>query len=501
MKTAVIYARYSCDRQNEQSIDGQLRVCKDYADKNDIFIIDTYMDKAMTGTNDDRESFQRMLHDSDKQSWDYVLVYKLDRFSRNKYEMAIHRKHLKDNNIKLISVMENIPEGPEGILLESLLEGMNQYYSEELSQKTKRGMKETRLKGNFIGGFPNYGYERDGAKLKINQCEAEILKQIFNDYDNGKQVCDIVRELNNKGIKFKDREFLNSTIYNLLRKEKYIGIYKVNDEEFDKIYPPIIDKEIYEICKKRIDANKYGKHTNRPPFLLKGKVFCGCCGGKLTSNSAPTSTSTEPIRYYKCKHPQKENCNNQAIKKEVLEEIVNKAILSLLPHSENISLLIDKIVEVHEKRIGKSSTLNLLTSDLNNVNKAIKNILIAIESGILTSSTKSRLEELENKKRELEENIAREKATGHIHITQKEITNYFKYSLEQCPQTMINFLVKSVKVYSDKIEIIFNYTKREEFDEMPETITLFTEKVVTEHRRRGNHTVSKTQEYTVYVQV
>lgn len=127
------YGRYSCDRQNEQSIDGQFRVIDDYAAKNGIEIVATYIDKAMTGTNDNREGFQQMMKDSDKKEWDVVLVYKLDRFSRNKYEMAIHRKHLKDNGIKIISVMENIPDSPEGILLESLLEGMNQYYSAECS--------------------------------------------------------------------------------------------------------------------------------------------------------------------------------------------------------------------------------------------------------------------------------------------------------------------------------------------------------------------------------
>ena len=123
MKTAVIYARYSSDRQTEQSIEGQLRDCYEYAQRNDIVVVDKYIDRAMTGTNDNREDFQRMLKDSEKKAWDYVLVYKLDRFSRNKYEMAIHRKHLKDNGIKILSAMENIPDTPEGILLESLLEG------------------------------------------------------------------------------------------------------------------------------------------------------------------------------------------------------------------------------------------------------------------------------------------------------------------------------------------------------------------------------------------
>ena len=126
MKTAVIYARYSCDNQTEQSIDGQLRVCTEYAKNNDILILDTYIDRAMTGTNDNRPDFQRMIKDSAKKNWDYVLVYKLDRFSRNKYETVIHKKTLRDNGVKVLSAMENIPDTPEGIILESLLEGMNQ---------------------------------------------------------------------------------------------------------------------------------------------------------------------------------------------------------------------------------------------------------------------------------------------------------------------------------------------------------------------------------------
>ncbi len=123
MKTAVIYARYSSDNQTEQSIEGQLRVCSEYAKSNDIVILNTYIDRAMTGTNDNRPDFQRMIKDSSRREWDYVLVYKLDRFSRNKYETVIHKKTLRDNGVKVLSAMENIPDTPEGIILESLLEG------------------------------------------------------------------------------------------------------------------------------------------------------------------------------------------------------------------------------------------------------------------------------------------------------------------------------------------------------------------------------------------
>ena len=146
MKSAVIYARYSSDNQSEQSIEGQLRVCEEYAQRNNILILGTYIDRAMTGTNDNRPDFQRMIKDSNRREWNFVLVYKLDRFSRNKYEAAIHKKTLRDNGVKVLSAMENIPDTAEGIILESLLEGMNQYFSAELAQKVKRGMRETRVK-------------------------------------------------------------------------------------------------------------------------------------------------------------------------------------------------------------------------------------------------------------------------------------------------------------------------------------------------------------------
>lgn len=152
MKTAVIYARYSSERQTEQSIEGQVRVCNDYAERNDILIVNQYIDRATTGTNDNRDAFQQMMKDSDKKAWDYVLVYKLDRFSRNKFEMAMHRKHLKDNGIKILSAMENIPDSPEGILLESLLEGYNNKNGQSKKYDKQSEFNEKRPL-NFRGRF------------------------------------------------------------------------------------------------------------------------------------------------------------------------------------------------------------------------------------------------------------------------------------------------------------------------------------------------------------
>lgn len=208
MKKAAIYARYSSDAQTEQSIEGQLRICQQYAKNNNILIVDTYIDRAMTGTNDMRPDFQRMIRDSAKRQWDYVIVYKLDRFSRDKYATTIHKHTLKENGVKLLSAMENIPDTPEGIILESLLEGMNQYYSAELSQKVKRGLKESYLKGNFTGGSVPYGYDVKDKKVSINPEEGAVIKEIFGLYAQGYTVEYIANELKSRGVRAKNGGYL-----------------------------------------------------------------------------------------------------------------------------------------------------------------------------------------------------------------------------------------------------------------------------------------------------
>jgi DNA invertase Pin-like site-specific DNA recombinase len=198
MKTAVIYARYSSSNQTEQSIEGQLRVCNEYAAREGIVVLDTYIDRAMTGTNDNRADFQRMIKDSGKREWDHVIVYKLDRFSRDKYATAVYKKALKDNGVTLLSATECIPNTPEGIIVESLLEGMGQFYSVELSQKVRRGMNESRQKGQFTGGYLIYGYKIVNKKVVIDDEKAEVVRYIYEQFANVVYVKDIITSLTAK---------------------------------------------------------------------------------------------------------------------------------------------------------------------------------------------------------------------------------------------------------------------------------------------------------------
>lgn len=455
MKTAVIYARYSSDRQTEQSIEGQLRICNEYAERNGITVIGTYIDRAMTGTNDNRADFQRLMKDSDKRLWDYVLVYKLDRFSRNKYEMAIHRKRLKDNGIKILSAMENIPDSPEGILLESLLEGMNQYYSEELSQKTRRGLKETLLKGKLPGGRVAYGWDKTpDRKAVINEAEADIVREIFNMYLNGMTTQKIADKLNERGIINQDRPFLQSTIYTMLHNEKYIGIMRVRDEAYEGIYPPIISKDIFDKTQALLFENSTGKHIPDVSYLLRGMVLCGYCGKRY--NSAGGADRTGYIRrYYTC--PNKGCTGHRGFKKSDLEDIVLFAIDTAFRSEEEIEKIATATLKMYKDRAEANATVTILEKELEKVNRSIKGLLKAVEMGIITESTKERLEELEKQRRELRENIAIEKANVAIPVTKEQIKESVHRAMRENPKQMIDMLIERIVVYREYIEITFRY--------------------------------------------
>ena len=149
---AVIYARYSSDNQREESIEGQLRECTAFAEKNDFTVLHHYIDRAVSAKTDNRPEFQNMIRDSAKKLFDVVIVWKLDRFARNRYDSARYKNTLKKNGVRVISATETISNGPDGIILESVLEGFAEYYSAELSEKVVRGMTDNVLKGKFNGG-------------------------------------------------------------------------------------------------------------------------------------------------------------------------------------------------------------------------------------------------------------------------------------------------------------------------------------------------------------
>lgn len=302
---AVIYARYSSDNQREESIEGQLRECKAYADKNDIIILDTYIDRALSAKTDNRPEFQRMIKDSSKNLFDVVIVWKLDRFARNRYDSARYKATLKKNGVKVISAMETISDGPEGIILESMLEGYAEYYSAELSQKVIRGMTENALKAKYNGGSMTFGYTIDKDRhFQPDPETSPIVKDIFQRYAGGESVKSILNSLITTGFKNKGKKPTYSFITNMLKNRRYLGEYRFKYTIVENAFAPLVTKEIFDKCQQRLVANKrksahFKKVDNT--YLLTGKIFCGHCGSSMSGVSG-TSKTGDVHRYYHCRN-------------------------------------------------------------------------------------------------------------------------------------------------------------------------------------------------------
>lgn len=469
MKTAVIYARYSSERQTEQSIEGQLRECMAYAEHHDMMVVDTYIDRAMTGTNDNRNDFQRMLKDAQKKAWDVVLVYKLDRFSRNKYEMAIHKKTLRDNGITLVSAKEHIPEGPEGIILESLLEGMAEYYSVELAQKVSRGQRETRIKGNYSGGGIPYGYKVENKKFVICEDEAKIVIRIFEMYAAGVIGKKIIKILTDEGIMHrKGKPFTKSIIYGILQNERYVGIYNHKTEgAYTDMFPRIVPQHLFEKVQIIVSENRHGKHSEDIVYLLRSKLKCGYCGKPITSESG-TSKSGKVIRYYKCSNRKRNssNCPKSIIRKEILEQLIVDVTIKVLNNPETIDTITERIFEAHKKRLEDMSVINILEAERDKLRKALDNMLRAVEQGIITSSTKQRIEELEAALEVAEGKILVERSKDKVQITPDDIKRFIFKALKKEPRLMIRLLVKEVILYDDRVEVYYNCIDKKRPDDL-----------------------------------
>ena len=410
MKTAVIYARYSSASQTEQSIEGQLHVCNQYAKANDLIVVDTYIDRATTGTNDNRAAFQQMLKDSETSVWEVVLVYAIDRFGRNSIEVAINKQRLKSNKKVLISATQRTSENLDGtknldgILLENVYIGIAEYYSAELSPKILPGLKESRRKGQFCGGKVTYGYYVKDKKLHIDEEKAKIVRFIYEQYASGVSVPNIICKLNEKGVLHNGKPVLPNAIYGILRNKRYVGVTEIRNEIYDNIYPQIVPKELFDKIKKKLAKNKLGSRSVKETYLLRNKVKCGYCGHPISAECG-TAKNGDVKRYYKCigRKKYRNGCKKYPIRKDALENLVLDSVIQAMQDEKTINSLIRGLLQMQEKLNEERTTLKLLEKEKKQTQTALDNIIKAIERGIMSDSTNKRLHELETQIKDLDE--------------------------------------------------------------------------------------------------
>ena len=466
--TAVIYARYSSDSQREASIEGQLRDCKDYAEKNGITVVGTYIDRAYSAKTDDRPDFQRMIKDSGKKIFDVVLVWKLDRFARNRFDAVNYKYQLEKNGVHLVSAMEPISQGPEGIMVESMLIGMAEYYSAELALKVARGERENALQCKYNGGMVPLGFTigKEDRLYHIDPETAPIVQEIFTRYADGEPAEKIAASLNERGLRTRTgKPFVKNSFFQIFRNRRYIGEYRYKDIVTPGGIPAIVDQDLFDRVQQRFEQNRiaHGRPAKEDvSYLLTTKLFCGKCG-TLMGGESGTSHMGNTYYYYKCgnaKRHGKAHCDLKAIRKEPLERFVVDTAIKVIFSDEIIERLIDLVMEAQQK---ENTRLPVLKDQLRDTEKRLANLLEAIEQGILTPTTKQRLDELEARKEALNTSILEEELKKPV-LTREWMRFWFEKFRKgdmrdmEHQRQIIDTFVNSVYVFDDRVVLNFNFT-------------------------------------------
>lgn len=469
---AVIYARYSSHNQRDVSIDQQVAACRKYAADNGLEILRIYDDHAMTGTNDNRPEFRRMIRDSASGAFSYVIVYSLDRFSRDRYDSAVHKHTLKENGVRVLSATEGIGDNPTGILMESILEGFAEYYSRELSQKIRRGMLSNAEKGMVNGPVP-FGYKKgpDG-RFEVVPFEAGIVKEIFTRVAGGDPFVRIIDDLNARGVLTKSgRHWCHNSFSKMLSQEKYVGLYRCRDVTIENGVPPILDRALFDAVQLRL-ASKPNARGAVPQkrrraagtYLLTGKLFCGHCSAPMVGVSG-TGKSGVPFFYYACRsrRADRSSCPKTPVPRDLIESRLASAIYALISRPDVVDWLADAALDIlHEQQ--DTDEIRMLQSRLDQLRAEKANLLHAIRLAPAIPSLLTALSDTEAEESSLSAKLSLAQSNASSSITRADITAFIRaltsgsVSDKAFQERLFDAFLVRAYVYDDHLRAVFAYT-------------------------------------------
>lgn len=489
--TAAIYARFSSHNQREESIDAQVRACTEYAKNKRLCIVQIYADAAKSGTNSEREQFQEMIRDSAKKKFRYLIIHKLDRFSRDKFDSVTYKRKLKLNGVSILSVTENLDDSPESAMLESCLEGMAHYFSMNLSREVMKGMKESAYKCTHLGGTPPLGYDvdPDTRRYLLNREEAVVVKLIFEKYAAGVGYNQILEYLNSMEYRTKrGQPFGKNSLHSILKNEKYVGTYifnkrlekdlsgkrkpKLNSRDKWIIVPDglpaIIDKETFDIVQAKMTRNKEtsGAFRAKEIYLLSGLVKCGECGASMYGNTRMCGRNKSNYSSYRCSgRANHQGCRNKEVRRDYLDNFVLDELYRRLFSDVSLQKLASMLNEYNRKVSFESSEeLNQVKARLEATQGRIRSIIqLVIDSGISAETVSEELRKEEEKKHFLEAHFQELTQKNKVaEISEAKVKELLERSREfirthnvaEC-RNFIDTYVKEVVVYNDKVEVFF----------------------------------------------
>lgn len=486
-----IYARYSSDNQRDESIDAQLRAIHKYCEENGFQIVKEYIDRVKSATTDKRPAFQQMIADSALNIFDVVMVHKLDRFSRDRYDAAVYKRKLQKNGVQLFSVIERLDGSPESIMMESVLAGMAEYYSKNLAREVRKGMNETALQCRHTGGKPPLGYDVDPAtrKLVVNETEAAAVRIIFHLYNAGYGYGYIQDQLNARGYRSKaNRPFGKNSLYSIIANEKYSGVYVFNratsKDEFTKTrnthtskgdgdiiridggVPAIVSKEEFGKARQRMEENRRrpGAYTAKENYLLSGLVFCGECGHAMTGNMRYGGRNKIKYASYKCGYRENNKaCNNKEIRKEYLERFVLSEMQRLIFTDAAIPELVKRLNDYQTQRAAQDGAdTEAVRAKIADIDRQINNIIGAIASGFSQPEFHQKMDGLEGEKSACERQLAEIPLPPKVPVVTEDILRrllsmfrgfVMERNIPECKKFIRSFVDKVV-VFHDRVEVM-----------------------------------------------
>ena len=457
----VIYARFSSHAQKDESIEQQIEECSAFAAAKGIEIIGTYEDKAISGRTDKRPAFQRMLKDAEKKTFGVVIAYKSNRIARNMLNALQYEERLAKLGIETLYAKEEYGNTPAGRLALRMMMSVNQFYSENLAEDIKRGMKDNAQKAKVNGSLP-LGYKKgEDGRYAIDAEKAALVREIYRRTKDGEKFADIASDLNSRGLRTKTGgEWNKGSFHHLLTNDAYTGIYRHSGIVIDGGIPPIISKEEFAEMQELLHTkrNPIGRHRDNMDYLLTGKLFCGLCGEPMVGISATSHTGSKHY-YYICKGRQRKSCTKENVKKDWIEGEVCRIAKDCFLTDEVIEWVARATIEL-QKEAQENSDLPILRQQLEEDERGLANLVKAVRGGLISQSIQAEIERLEASSARLKNQIRRLEAESNP-VTEEEIIFTlmdFRAGNLQDPKYrkyLISALVKKVTLWDDEIEVEF----------------------------------------------
>lgn len=464
VEVAVIYARYSSHNQRDCSIEQQVAECRKFAAEMGMTVSEVYDDRAVSGKTDKRPNFQRMMHDAELGKFSVVLAWKSNRIGRNMLQAMMNEQRLNDLGVRCLYTEEDFDDTAAGRFALRSMMNVNQFYSENMAEDIRRGLMDNAKQCKVTGALP-YGYEKapDG-RYAVKDGESQIVLEIFNRVAAGEQYSSIAADLNRRGLRTKGGKLWNKgSFHRMLSNERYKGIYIYSDVRVPDGIPRIISDELFLLAQ---EATGKKKNPQQKPirsygdYLLTGKLFCGLCGCRMVGVSG-TGKAGVAHHYYACQNARKHTCSKKAIRRNVLEELVAQSICDDVLTDEVMGWIADQTVE-YIRKLSNSSPASLYRAELAEVGKSIAGIIKAIEAGLFTPSMKERMEELETRKKDLQDRITFEEVSvkpipRDVIVAGLELFRGGDVDDPEYRKALFDTFLKAVYVYDDEIKIVFSH--------------------------------------------